>query len=145
MKTIWNSETKDELINRIEKLSAETKGQWGKMDAGQMLWHCKYPLDVAIKNEHKGNGKFIMKLFKKSLYSEKPFRKNTPTAKFLVATETKNFEDEKLQLVEKINETHELKSRASWNPHPFFGKFTHDQWGQLEYKHLDHHLTQFGV
>ena len=32
-----------------------------------------------------------------------------------------------------------------WNPHPIFGAFTHQQWGQLQYKHLDHHLRQFGV
>ncbi|MBL0146112.1 MAG: DUF1569 domain-containing protein [Chitinophagaceae bacterium] len=29
--------------------------------------------------------------------------------------------------------------------HPFFGKFTGDQWGKFMYKHLDHHLQQFGV
>ncbi len=145
MKTIWDASVKEELINRVEKLSPESQAQWGKMDSAQMLWHCKYPLDVAIKNENKGNGKFFMKLFKKSLYSDKPFKQGLPTAKFLVATESKNFSDEKQQLIEKISQAHELKSRSSWNPHPFFGKFSHDQWGQLEYKHLDHHLKQFGV
>ncbi len=145
MKTIWNSEAKDELLSRVEQLTADTPRQWGKMDTAQMLWHCKYPLTVAIKNEDKGNGKWYMKLFKKSLYNEKPFKQGLPTAKFLVATESKNFEDEKSQLIDLIHKTHDLKTRESWNPHPFFGKFTHEQWGQLEYKHLDHHFTQFGV
>lgn len=145
MKSIFESETKNKLVKRIESLSAETSPQWGKMDAGQMLWHCQYPLKIAVKNENKGNGKLLMKLFKKSLYSEKPFKKSLPTAKFLIATESKDFNTEKEKLVQLISETHNLKERSQWSPHPMFGKFTHDQWGQLEYKHLDHHLKQFGV
>lgn len=31
------------------------------------------------------------------------------------------------------------------HPHPFFGKLTSEQWGKGIYKHLDHHLKQFGV
>jgi hypothetical protein len=29
--------------------------------------------------------------------------------------------------------------------HPFFGRLSGDEWGRLIYKHLDHHLRQFGV
>ena len=145
MKSIFDTETKNELLTRINNLTAETNAQWGKMDAGQMLWHCKYPLKIAVKNKNEGNGKLLMKLFKKSLYSEKPFKKSLPTAKFLVATEAKDFSSEREQLVQLISDTHELKGRKQWNPHPMFGKFTHEQWGKLEYKHLDHHLKQFGL
>lgn len=145
MKSIFETGAKNELLTRINSLTAESNAQWGKMDVGQMLWHCKYPLKIAIKNEHMGNGKLFMKLFKKSLYNEKPFKRSLPTAKFLVATETKDFSNEKEQLAQLISETHTLKERKEWNPHPMFGKFTHEQWGKLEYKHLDHHLKQFGV
>ncbi len=145
MKSIFDTNTKDELLKRINSLTAQTNAQWGKMDVGQMLWHCKFPLQIAVKNENKGNGKLLMKLFKKSLYSEKPFKQSLPTAKFLVATEAKDFTNEKKQLVQLISDTHALKDRKQWNPHPMFGKFTHDQWGKLEFKHLDHHLKQFGV
>jgi hypothetical protein len=31
------------------------------------------------------------------------------------------------------------------NPHSFFGKMTPEEWAILMYKHLDHHLRQFGV
>ena len=145
MKTIWDASAKEELLNRVEQLSPESQAQWGKMDVSQMLWHCKYPLSLAVKNENKGNGQFFMKLFKKSLYSDKPFKQGLPTAKFLVATESKNFSKEKSQIIDLVNKTHELKSRDSWNPHPIFGKLTHEQWGKMEYKHLDHHFKQFGV
>ena len=145
MKSIFDPQTKDELKNRIQKLTVESERQWGKMDVAQMLWHCQYPLKLAIKNENKGNGKMLMKLFKRSLYSEKSFKKGLPTAKFLVATEAKDFTKEKNKILDLIDKTHELKTRTEWNPHPLFGKFTPEQWGILEYKHLDHHLRQFGV
>lgn len=145
MKSIFEENTKEETITRIKNLTNNNNAKWGKMDVAQMLWHCKYPLKVAINNKNEGNGKFFMKLFKKSLYSDKPFKKSLPTAKFLVALENKNFEEEKTEILNLIEQVHELKSRTNWNPHPFFGKFTHEQWGQLEFKHLDHHLKQFGA
>ncbi|MFD1127776.1 DUF1569 domain-containing protein [Paenibacillus provencensis] len=30
------------------------------------------------------------------------------------------------------------------NPHPFFGKLTSEEWSIGLYKHLDHHLKEFG-
>ena len=145
MKSIFETETKNELVQRLDELSPTSSAKWGKMDAGQMLWHCKYPLKIAIKNKKEGNGKLFMKLFKKSLYNDKPFKRSLPTAKFLIPTESKNFNNEKEQLIQLISETHALKERKKWNPHPIFGNFTHEQWGKLEYKHLDHHLKQFDV
>ncbi|NND11366.1 MAG: DUF1569 domain-containing protein, partial [Flavobacteriaceae bacterium] len=37
------------------------------------------------------------------------------------------------------------RDKAEWEPHPSFGYYTKDQWGKTQYKHLDHHLRQFGV
>jgi hypothetical protein len=31
------------------------------------------------------------------------------------------------------------------SPHSFFGRLTPEQWAILTFKHLDHHLRQFGV
>ncbi|WP_010520234.1 DUF1569 domain-containing protein [Aquimarina agarivorans] len=145
MKSIFDPKAKEEIIDRIHKLSENSHAQWGKMNAGQMLWHCQFPLKIAIKNENLGNGKFFMKLFKKTLYSDQPFKKKLPTDKRLIALEQKNFTSEKTELLDLIEQTHQLKNRIEWNPHPLFGTFTQEQWGILEYKHLDHHLTQFGV
>ncbi len=30
-------------------------------------------------------------------------------------------------------------------PHPVFGRLSVDDWGRLSWKHLDHHLRQFGL
>jgi hypothetical protein len=31
------------------------------------------------------------------------------------------------------------------HPHSFFGRLTPEEWSMWMYKHLDHHLQQFGV
>jgi hypothetical protein len=31
------------------------------------------------------------------------------------------------------------------HPHVFFGRLTPNEWAALMYKHLDHHLRQFGA
>lgn len=145
MKTIFDLETKMELENRIANLTKDITPKWGKMTVGQMLWHCQFFLKVAVKNEDHGNGKFFIKLFKKSLYSDKPYRRNLPTVKEVLTKSPREFDAEKSKLLKLIDETHQLKTKTNWNPHPVFGKFTPEQWGKLEYKHLDHHLVQFGV
>ncbi len=33
----------------------------------------------------------------------------------------------------------------SKDPHPFFGNLNSEEWDTLNWKHLDHHLRQFGV
>jgi hypothetical protein len=79
------------------------------------------------------------------LYNDSPFRKNLPTAKFLKELEPKDFNVEKAALISLLDEFESKKEQEEWKAHPGFGYFTKQQWGQMQYKHLDHHLRQFGV
>ncbi|ADV47982.1 DUF1569 domain-containing protein [Cellulophaga sp. E16_2] len=147
MKSIFDETTKNELEERIALLNENSERKWGKMTVGQMAWHCQYPLKLAIENKPSSKkGNLLAQLFfKKSMYNNKAWRKNLPTAPQLKAREPKNFSDEVKVLQQLMYDMHQLKSREAWNAHPFFGHFTKEQWGQVQYKHLDHHLTQFGV
>jgi hypothetical protein len=147
MKSLLNQDGYTDIKTRLDKLNENSTRLWGKMTVGQMCWHCKYPLKLAIENKpnsSKGNW-FIKMFFKKSLYNDTPWRKGLPTAPQLKAKEEKNFAEEFKSLQKLVDEFHNEKDREEWYPHPTFGSFTIDQWGQLEYKHLDHHLRQFGV
>lgn len=147
MKSLLTEEGHKEIKSRLSKLTENSERLWGKMTVGQMAWHCQYPLKLAIKNKEntsKGNW-FIKTFFKKSLYNDKPWHKNLPTASQLKTTEPKDFTKETAILKTLVDDFAALKDREEWHPHPAFGPFTKEQWGQLEYKHLDHHLKQFGV
>ena len=147
MKSLFDESAYKEIQERLQKLSSESKPLWGRMSAGQMAWHCQKPLKLAIKNNASDtrSNPLIRWLFKRSMYSEKPWRKNLPTPPSFKATEPKDFEEEFPKLMHLVDEFYALRSREAWNPHPVFGAFTKQQWGQMQFKHLDHHLRQFDV
>ncbi|MCH7783865.1 MAG: DUF1569 domain-containing protein [Bacteroidetes bacterium] len=147
MNSLFETESLQEIESRIDKLDEKTEPKWGKMNAGQMAYHCQFPLRVALnKEDYKMKPNFILKLlFKKYMYNDKPWRKSLPTLPKFRVTENKNLEKEKNKLLLLIHEFHEKKEQDKWIAHPVFGEFTTEQWGQIQYKHLDHHLTQFGI
>jgi len=147
IKNLYDSSVKQGIIDRIHKLTAQTQRQWGKMDVAQMLAHVQEPIHVALgKRELKGHWllKLIGPLFKSKLYNGQPYKQGLPTDRSYIMTGTiKEFEKEKQQLLELINNFHEPNVIDA--KHPVFGKFTKEQWGLATWKHLDHHLRQFGV
>ncbi|GGI58299.1 DUF1569 domain-containing protein [Winogradskyella haliclonae] len=147
MKSFFENGVYNEISTRINNLNEDTKAQWGKMNPGQMLYHCQMPLNIILEKEDYGvkPNWLVNLLFKKSMYSDKLWRKNMPTAPGFKITDDKNFETEKTEIMTLINELNAQREREDWQPHPAFGKLTKDQWGKMQYKHLDHHLRQFGV
>ena len=149
MKSIFNSEDNQEIINRINNLTSDSKPQWGKMSVDQMLSHCQAPIDVAFGTlPLKAN--FTMQLLGKMLKSKilngPEFKKNSPTAPSFIRTESYDFDKTKNELIEKVQRFSNKGHSAIKNQkHPFFGKMTYEEWDKLHYMHLDHHLKQFKV
>ena len=149
MKSLFSEDTLTEINSRIASISQEQQPKWGQMNASQMLKHCQFPLEVALGRLplEKPNviKRTLFSLFKSSLYNDKPWKKSLPTAKEFIVTQDSDFDKEKALLIKDIQEFYAKKEQTEWPPHPMFGYFTRDQWGQMQYKHLDHHLTQFGA
>ena len=147
IKNLFDSAVKQDIINRINKLTVGSKAIWGKMTVGQMLAHCQMPIGVA-EGTHKLKrtliGRILGPLAKGILYNNKPFKRHLPTDKsFLMTGIDKNFETEKNRLLELIHNFTEENMVDT--PHPFFGRLSKEQWSKGSWKHLDHHLQQFGV
>jgi len=149
MKSIYNADDNKEVIERINKLTPESKAQWGKMTVDQMLSHCQAPLDFTFGNTPmKANFlmRIIGKILKKKVLGGTEFKKNSPTAPAFIRTEKYDFDQTKKELIEKIGIFSELGKKAiKTTNHPFFGELTYDEWSQMHTMHLDHHLRQFGV
>lgn len=150
MKNIFNTAEAAEVIDRINHLTASTQSTWGEMDVAQMLAHCNVTYEMLYSDKHaKPTGilKLLLKIFvKKTVVGEKAYAKNGKTAPaFLIASE-KDFEAEKTRLVDFINKTQQLGEAHFDNKESHsFGKLTKTEWNNMFYKHLDHHLNQFGV
>lgn len=147
MESLFESQACSQILDRIGRLEEGMQPSWGKMTVGQMVWHCQVPLRVGIENKapRKKPNPLIKWLFKKSMYNDKPWRKNLPTSPLAKAHDDKDLKAELPELKSLVKEFHALGDRKDWNPHPIFGILTPEQWGQMQYKHLDHHLSQFGV
>lgn len=149
MESLFTTNAHNEIMSRIEKLDNNAQAKWGKMNVSQMLAHCNFPLQVALQDMKlkKPNAlkRWLFSFFKSSLYNDKPWKQSLPTTKEFIVSDAKEFTNEKSRLKEIIERFHNEKTKSEWPAHPMFGKFTQEQWGKMQYKHLDHHLKQFGV
>ncbi len=149
MKSLFDQNNSKEIICRINNLKPDSEALWGRMNVAQMLTHVQTPLMVLF-GEMKLKRGLIGMLFgsiaKKQLTGEKPFKQNLPTAPKFVVSDSRNFEEEKKKIINMIERFTSLgeKSIANKN-HPFFGNMTTEEWDNLQWKHLDHHLRQFGA
>lgn len=150
MKTIFDQKAYEEIIDRLDNLSENHQAKWGKMNVSQMLKHLEKPIKLALGEESIQKAgfftKIMVKFFKPTLYNDKPWKKGLPTAKEFIITDDVVFSEAKDRLVQLISRLH--KSEDAFKPsknHPVFGKMEYWMWGQSAYKHLDHHLKQFGV
>ena len=135
-------------LSRIGALNAESKPKWGTMSASQMFAHCAEIQDVWNGKELKGTPLFVRLIgpfMKKLVLGDKPYPRNSRTHTQYMMTDPKVFEEEKAHLISAITMFHEARSDTSDFKHGIFGTFTHDEKGLAVFKHLDHHLTQFGV
>lgn len=150
MKNVFDLNDSNEIINRINQLSPETKGLWGKMTVAQMLAHCNVSYEMAFENIHLAPNafvKFILKLFvKATVVGETPYKKSSQTAPAFIIKEDKDFAKEKDRLINYIKKTLELgESYFDGKKSLSFGVLNKTEWNNMFYKHLDHHLSQFGV
>ena len=149
MKNLFEKDTVEEVLTRVDKLQPSTQRQWGKMDVAQMLAHCASTMDMAsgrLNTPRIFIGRILGPLVKGIFVNEKPFSKNSPTDKKLRIADPRDFSREQARLKQNVQEFYEGgEAKCTRHPHPFFGPTSPQDWARGMYKHLDHHLRQFGV
>lgn len=150
MKNVFNKTDADEFITRINRLNPDTKPLWGVMTAPQMLSHCNVTYELIYENKHPKPNRFMRFLIslmaKSTVVGDKPYQRNLPTAPIFKVNTNKNFEEEKARLIGYINRTQQLgAAHFNGKESHSFGVLNESQWNKMMSKHLDHHLTQFGV
>jgi hypothetical protein len=150
MKNIFDPADEREILKRLDHLRPESPRQWGTMTPAQMLAHCSISLEMAMGNvrpPRKWIGRLLGPVIRPmALKDDAPMRRNSPTMDELIVAEAPAFEPERERLRGLIDRFVAAGPAAcTTHPHSFFGRLTPDQWSILTYKHLDHHLRQFGV
>ncbi len=150
MKNLYEPSTANEVKERILRLGPESVRQWGTMKPAQALAHCSGAMEWAVGDTRAPRiflGRLAGWVVKPMLLGDdKPMRRNAPTVKTLVVSDEQELETEKQRLTILIDRFSVAgPEKCSTNPHSFFGKMKPQEWAILLYKHVDHHLRQFGV
>ena len=150
MKHLFESAAADELRDRLARLGPDSQRQWGTMTPGQAMAHCAISLEMALGDRRPPRmligriiGGFVKPL---ALGDAKPLKKNTPTSPDLIVADDRELESERRRVRALVDRfAAGGPSACTTHPHTFFGRMTPREWSVLMYKHLDHHLRQFGV
>jgi hypothetical protein len=150
VKNLFDKATADEVKARVARLRPESQRQWGKMDVAQAMAHCSAGVEMALGEVNPPRelmGRILGGFVKsKVIHSEGPLLKNSPTSKELVVVDQRQLETEQARLSGLIDRFSAGGARGcTTHPHAFFGPLTPEEWAILAYKHLDHHLRQFGA
>lgn len=138
------------MRDRINQLTPNSKAEWGRMSVSQMLAHLNVAYEMTFENIHpKPNRlmKFILKmLVKKSVVGPKPYPRNGKTAPQFIIKDERDFIAEKSRLMSYTEKSKDLgEAHFEGKESHSFGALTAQEWNVMFSKHLDHHLTQFGV
>jgi hypothetical protein len=150
MKNLFEAARVKEVKERLALLRPDSERQWGTMNAPQAVAHCSAGLELALGDKTPPRilvGRIIGWIVKPlALGNDEPMRRNSPTVKDLVVQDERDLRKERERLLGLIDRFAAAgPAGCTKHPHSFFGRLAPEQWAILMYKHLDHHLRQFGV
>ena len=150
MWNIFSEQDFSSIKGRINTLTDETQPLWGKMSVDQMLAHSNVSFDMTYSDIYPPLGafkQFILRLLiKNAVVGPDPYPRNGRTAPEFIVSGNHDFQHEKDKLLSYLQKTHVLGAQHfDGKKYRSFGKLKANEWSVLFMKHLDHHLTQFGV
>lgn len=146
MKTLFDPKVREEVSARIAAVKADAPARWGKMNAPKMLQHLAAALSLATGEVTAQPRKLPLRypVIKHLVIYLLPFPKGAPTAPELLnmpPADISSNREELLRVIDKVAS----QEVEHWPDHPAFGKLSRRDWGVLGYRHIDHHLRQFGA
>ena len=150
MKSLFDPPAIAGIKARLQQLRPDSERQWGKMNVAQAMAHCTAGLELALGDRRPPRlllGSIIGRLIKPlALGNDDPMRRNSPTVPSIEVVDERDLAVERRRLSETLDRVAAAgPAGCTTHPHSFFGRLTPDEWGVLMYKHLDHHLRQFGA
>jgi uncharacterized protein DUF1569 len=148
MKSIWEAHAQREIHDRLETVTADRRGRWGKMTSQQMVCHLTESLRMALGDLKVAPKRLPIRYppLKQLIIYAAPFPKNAPTAPELIIGVTPNEMSRDIEaLQQQLDRFVARGPGARFEDHPAFGRLSPRAWGVLVYRHMDHHLKQFGA
>jgi len=147
MKSIWNPEDQRSLKARVQRLTPALTARWGRFTAPQMVAHLCDSMRMASSELPVATRKMPIRYppLKQLIIYVLPFPKSAPTAPELLVRAPGDFAADCAELGRRLDAVAKAGPSALAREHPAFGTMNESLWGVLIYRHVDHHLSQFGV
>ena len=147
MKTLLHREALDEIEQRLTRLAADATARWGRLSAPQMVCHLADSMKMALGDLPVARKSLPIRYppLKQFIIYLAPFPKGAPTAPELLARAPRDWSSDVAELRALVGRFAARGEDATWPEHPAFGRLSGRAWGVLAYRHLDHHLKQFGA
>jgi hypothetical protein len=153
MHSLANAADRAEILRRLSLLRPETPGRWGRMTAPQMVCHLTDAFRGVMGERPPRSARPIVPRWRQRLMKlvaiqlPLPWPHGTPTTpdadQERGGTPPGDFRVDVAELVRVCERF--ATSEASRAPHYFFGDLSNQDWSRWGYKHMDHHLRQFGL
>ncbi len=144
-------EWRDEVLRRLEKIGPDTPHLWGSMNAGQMVCHVRDAFEGAMGERPIGRSGFSLWPLVKNLvlYTPRPWPHGVKTRpevdQMIGGTPPVEFRSDMEKLLAAIDRFTAVPRAFTFQRHPMFGAMSERDWMCWGYRHIDHHLRQFGV
>jgi Protein of unknown function (DUF1569) len=147
MKSIWQRESQRELTDRFGRLAWDRRAEWGSFTAPKMVCHLADSLRMAMGDLKVAPKKLPIRYppLKQLVIYVAPFPKGAPTAPELLVRQPGEWTNDVADLQSLLARAATASSTDAWPEHPAFGRLSRRAWGVLMYRHIDHHLKQFGA
>src|SRR5579862_9563776 len=129
MKTIFEDQSRQDLLARIMKLDQQSQPKWGKMNVYQMIKHCSLWEEMVLsKRQFKRTflGRIFGKVALKDILKDKPMKRNVPTVPGFKIQGDGDITVEQRLWIDLIEE--HARSHHVTYPHSFFGNMTREEW-----------------
>lgn len=145
--SIFDAAARAALLTRMDRLDAVTPARWGTLTAPRMVAHLIDSVRMALgEYPVAGRSSFLSNPVMRFLIIHVlPFPKGAPTAPALLTRAPESWPADIAALKTLIERAASNGLSGTWVPHPAFGAISPRDWGVLIYKHVNHHLTQFGA
>jgi uncharacterized protein DUF1569 len=149
MKNWFNADDRTALLARLDHLRSDSERLWGRMTPREVVCHLADTIRIALGDKPGEPFKTPLRIPGISHLAVwvMPWPKAAPTAPQLLPglgmTDPTEFDSDKRELFELLRRLSESSGPLARSP--VFGALSRASWGRLTWRHLDHHLRQFGA
>lgn len=151
MHTLFDGEMRSRLEARVRALQPDSRRHWGRMSPHEAVCHLSDAFKMALGDKSAASLPGRFKPAVRFVALRLPFRwprgiKTLPEAEQgLGGTAPIGFEHDRADLLALIARFCDASPEDFASTHPMFGAMSTTEWGRWGYRHLDHHLRQFGL